>query len=194
MVSTSRLPAARLGIYIFLFIAALGLLITASYLLGYEIDKTRGGYNQPVPALLTAGGTLLIHLALFLTPIRGPAPKRTFFAGLRFELASLAVLDLFVLAGAVRLHVSTPGLMTYCGGFFICMGLQCVLVLAWLSWFFTSVQFIVLILATVYHYRRSRSSTIWIEPFLAFDWDIYTNRATRGHRGRQSIQIEGGKF
>ncbi|KAL8284289.1 hypothetical protein RQP46_005038 [Phenoliferia psychrophenolica] len=128
--ATTRLPQARLVLYGLLSLSALALLILTSVLLEYLLANT-AGYNKPVPALLTAGGVTLLHVALFLPPIRGPS-KRKPFVQLRWELLSLVVIDLFVLAGVVRLHKATPGLMDNCGGFFICSGLQGVVSLAWL--------------------------------------------------------------
>lgn len=62
------------------------------------------------------------------------------------------------------------------------------------TWLFVSILVALMLIATLYHWRRTRNGAIWREEFAAFDWAVYGPRPARGHRGRESIQIEGGKI
>ncbi|KAI5480321.1 hypothetical protein MNV49_001280 [Pseudohyphozyma bogoriensis] len=186
VLSTTYLPLYRLLVSLLLAIIGLALLIASASLLNYELVHT-AGYNKPVPAILTASALLLIHLAWFLPPL--PPPPRV-------------GVDLFAFAAAVRLHESTPGLMSRCGGYFICKSLQTVLILSWLAFLFATILVLPLFIGTLYHHRRTKDATIWWKDFNSFNWSVYS-RPTRGlggmaglsgHRPRGSVQLESGKL
>lgn len=69
------------------------------------------------------------------------------------------------------------------------------------SWFLVSTLFTTVLLGSYYHYRRTRYIEIWKKEFGAFDWGVYNTSSSgssgvqrwiMGHRGRASIQLEGG--
>jgi hypothetical protein len=48
------------------------------------------------------------------------------------------------------------------------------------TFLFTSLLFGTLLLATLYHHRRSHDSSIWSNPFNSFDWSKYSPRLGGG--------------
>ncbi|GAA5875629.1 hypothetical protein JCM8547_000893 [Rhodosporidiobolus lusitaniae] len=183
LTSTTHLPQARLALYSLLTVSSLLLLCMSAAVLAYQLAKTEG-YNKPVPSLLTAGAVTLLHSLFFAVlsskPSASTSPSiRHRLQALQLEIPSLCILGLFALASVARLHSSTPGLLSNCGGYFMCVGLQACLALGWLSFLFLALLFTSLLLATLYHQRRSQGASIWKEPFGAFNWAVYDPNAGR---------------
>ncbi|BGO97939.1 hypothetical protein RTBOTA2_001362 [Rhodotorula toruloides] len=177
---TAWVPTARHVLYSLLATSATVLFLLATTLLVYELKWTVG-YNKPVPALLTCSILTLAHCAWFLRPIATHAStKRRRFASLQLELISLAGFALFTLACVSRLHASTPGLLSSCGVHCICSSLQGCLSLGWLSFLFLALLFSLLLTSALYHRRRNPHATMFREPFVAYDWAIYSRRAAGG--------------
>ncbi|TNY21743.1 hypothetical protein DMC30DRAFT_415711 [Rhodotorula diobovata] len=80
--------------------------------------------SSAVLALLST--TLLAYQLRWTIGYNKPVPA------LLVELVSLAVFTLFTLACLSRLHTSTPGLLSSCGGYFVCSALQGCYSLAWM--------------------------------------------------------------
>ncbi|GAA6001282.1 hypothetical protein JCM10207_007500 [Rhodosporidiobolus poonsookiae] len=182
--NTAWLPSLRLGGYSLLCCSSLLLFAMSTALLAYQLVKTYGGYNKPIPSLLVCSFLTLVHCAVFLAPISvTSSPKRRRLTCIAVEVASLCVFGLFTLASVARLHSSTPGLLSNCGGYFTCVALQESLALGWLSFLFLAVLFTSLILASLYHHHRAHDPTIWREPFTSFNWAIYSPHPPGGAAG-----------
>ncbi|BGO89836.1 hypothetical protein NBRC10512_005605 [Rhodotorula toruloides] len=182
-IDTTWVPTARHVLYSLLATSATVLFLLATTLLAYELKWTVG-YNKPVPALLTCSLLTVAHCAWFLRPIDANAStKRRRLASLQLELVSLAGFALFTLACVSRLHASTPGLLSSCGVHFICSALQGCLSLGWLSFLFLALLFALLLLCALYHRRRNPHFTLFREPFVAYDWAIYSRHSAGGILG-----------
>ncbi|GAA5839694.1 hypothetical protein JCM11251_002564 [Rhodosporidiobolus azoricus] len=191
--NTSYLPKLRLGAYSLLCCSSVLLFAMSLATLVYQLLKTYGGYNKPIPSLLTCSALTLVHCGLFLSPLRpSSSPKRRKLLSVQVELLSLVVFALFTLASVARLHSSTPGLLSACSGYFTCVALQGCLALGWLSFLFLTVLFTSLLLAGLYHHRRSSDSSLWREPFSSFDWAKYDARGGRSgfEGGRMGLSPE----
>ncbi|GAA5829934.1 hypothetical protein JCM5353_006118 [Sporobolomyces roseus] len=189
LTDTSWLPSYRFTLLSLLAIASIATFLMSIATLAYQLQFTVG-YNQPVPSLLVCSALTLFHASIFLSPITpASSSRRGSFLALRVELVALLVLGLFTLATVARLHSSTPGLYSNCGGYFICVSLQADVALAWFSFLFLVMLFVPLLLATVYHYRRSHSTKILREPFVLFNWRVYS---LGGGGGGSVILGEGG--
>ncbi|GAA5912801.1 hypothetical protein JCM6882_000431 [Rhodosporidiobolus microsporus] len=187
---TSYLPKLRLGLYSLLTVSSFLLFAMSLATLVYQLIKTYGGYNKPIPSLLTCSALTLVHCGIFLSHT-GPSssPKRRKLVSIQVELLSLAVFTLFTLASVARLHSSTPGLLSACSGYFTCSALQGCLALAWLSFLFLALLFASILLATLYHHRRCRDPTLWREPFSAFDWAKYDPHGSGRAEGRIGLPV-----
>lgn len=154
---TSYVPTLRQALYALVAVSSAVLALLSTTLLAYQLRWTIG-YNKPVvrarrsrpltkgpeltlrdlssnaqPALLVCSSLTLAHCAFFLCPVQSTATlKRRLLASLQVELVSLAVFTLFTLACLSRLHTSTPGLLSSCGGYFVCSALQGCYSLAWM--------------------------------------------------------------
>ncbi|GAA5991958.1 hypothetical protein JCM5350_001320 [Sporobolomyces pararoseus] len=182
LTDTSWLPIWRFTLLSLLAVSSIATFLMSVATLAYQLHFTVG-YNKPIPALLICSALTLIHSSFFLSPVTPTSTKRRkFLQSLQVELLSLFVLGLFDLATVSRLHSSTPGLYSSCGGYFMCVSLQADVVLAWLSFLFLVLLFVPLSIGTLYHYRRGRSLKIWKEPFVLFNWRVYSleGLGTRG--------------
>ncbi|GEM11714.1 hypothetical protein Rt10032_c16g5731 [Rhodotorula toruloides] len=180
MMDTAWVPTARHVVYSLLAASATVLLALATTLLAYELRWTVG-YNNPVLALLACSILTLAHCAWFLRPVATYASaKRRCLASLQLELVSFAGFTLFTLACVSRLHASTLGLLSSCGVHFICSALQGCLSLGWLSFLFLALLFSLLLTCAIYHRRRNPHETIFREPFVAYDWAMYSRRSAGG--------------
>ncbi|GAA5926697.1 hypothetical protein JCM10213_002427 [Rhodosporidiobolus nylandii] len=183
LANTAWLPSVRVAAYSLLLTASLLCFIMSTATLVYQLVKT-SGYNKPVPSLLTCSILTLAHCIAFMIPVRITAsPKRRRLLSLQVECLSLAVFLLFTLASVGRLHSSTPGLMTSCGGYFTCIALQGCLALGWLSFLFLAILFVAIFGGTLHHQRRGHDSSLWRAPFAAFDWAKYAPHGGRGAGG-----------
>ncbi|GAA6020029.1 hypothetical protein JCM11491_004903 [Sporobolomyces phaffii] len=183
LADTSWLPRWRFSLLSLLAIAAIATLLMSIATLAYQLHFTVG-YNKPIPALCIASALTVVHSSIFLSPITPSSTNRKkCLLSLQVELVSLLVLSLFTLATVARLHSSTPGLFSACGGYFICVSLQADVALAWISFLFLSLLFVPLLVATLYHLRRNKSFSILREPFVLFNWRVYNldGRGTRGN-------------
>ncbi|GAA5971585.1 hypothetical protein JCM11641_000651 [Rhodosporidiobolus odoratus] len=178
--STAYLPTLRISVYSLLVFSSLLNLVLSAALLGYQLAKTYGGYNKPVPSLLVGSALTLAHCIVFMSPVGVTASsKRRRLLSLQVEILSLAVFFLFTLASVGRLHTSTPGLMSSCGGYITCIALQGCFALGWLSFLFLLILFTSIFGSTLYHHRRSRDKSIWLQPFSSFAWYRYAPQAAR---------------
>ncbi|BGP38205.1 hypothetical protein JCM10450v2_002140 [Rhodotorula kratochvilovae] len=176
---TRHMPTLRQALYALVAVSSVILAILSATLLAYQLRWTIG-YNKPVPALLVCAILTTAHCTFFLSPVRATSPpKRRGLASLQVELLSLAVFDLFTLACTARLHSSTPGLLTTCGGYFVCSALQGCYSLAWISFLFLTLLFASLLTATLYHRRRSPYISVFRQPFALVDWSMYATHAVR---------------
>ncbi|BGP14129.1 hypothetical protein JCM10213v2_002069 [Rhodosporidiobolus nylandii] len=170
LANTAWLPSVRVAAYSLLLTASLLCFIMSTATLVYQLVKT-SGYNKPVPSLLTCSILTLAHCIAFMIPVRITAsPKRRRLLSLQVECLSLAVFLLFTLASVGRLHSSTPGLMTSCGGYFT-------------SFLFLAILFVAIFGGTLHHQRRGHDSSLWRAPFAAFDWAKYAPHGGRGAGG-----------
>ncbi|ORY79733.1 hypothetical protein BCR35DRAFT_331981 [Leucosporidium creatinivorum] len=176
------LPLVRFILYALAAFLALGLLVLALATLITQLVKTVG-YNKPVPAIFVSACLLLIHSFFYALP-PPPAPSiRRILLGLRFELGSLCVLGLLLLASGL-------------------------VAVSWILFLTLATLFTLLLTSSIYHHTRARRSGIssagamWKEPFAAFDWGVYSRYKARGmagggtwsgHRARCSVQLESGK-
>ncbi|GAA5915172.1 hypothetical protein JCM8208_002158 [Rhodotorula glutinis] len=132
LADTSYVPTLRQVLYALIATSSVVLAILSATLLAYQLRWTIG-YNKPVPALLVCASLTVLHCAFFLAPVQPTAPpRRRLLVSLQVELASLAVFALFTLAGVSRLGTATPGLLSSCGGYFVCSALQGCYSLAWM--------------------------------------------------------------
>ena len=157
---TAHLPAWRTTLLSLLGVTNLVLLGLSAATLAYQLTKTVG-YNKPVAAVRPPS-LLLCHFphrcftdarmvpavqllfcsiaecavcAVYLLPLhevmrRVPWARHAF--ALWVELTLVCVGGLLELASVARLHAATPGLLSNCGGYFICQGMQGLMALAWL--------------------------------------------------------------
>lgn len=98
-----------------------------------SLRRARADLALTQPALLVCASFTVLHCGFFLAPVPPTAPpRRRLLASLQVELASLAIFTLFTLACVSRLGTATPGLLSSCGGYFVCSALQGCYSLAWM--------------------------------------------------------------
>ncbi|GAA5846515.1 hypothetical protein JCM3766R1_002516 [Sporobolomyces carnicolor] len=181
LTETSWLPRWRFAFLTLLAISSIATLLASIATLAYQLQFT----------LLVCSALSLSHSSCFLSPITSHAhERRLHLQALRIELVTNAALGLFTLATVTRLHSSTPGLYLNCGGYFMCTSLQADVALAWLSFLFHSLVFVPLLVASLYHYRRTRSSALFRRPFNLFEWDVYRSRGKRAGGSQVDVQSQ----
>ncbi|GAA5900569.1 uncharacterized protein JCM6883_002885 [Sporobolomyces salmoneus] len=182
LTDTSWLPAWQFSFLSLLAVSSIATCLMSIATLAYQLHFTVG-YIKSVPALLVCPALTVAHASFFLSPVTPTSTRRRkMLVSLQVELLSLVLLGLFTLATVARLHSSTPGLYSSCGGYFMCVSLQADVALAWFSLLFLVLLFFPLFVATLYHYRQSKSNTIFRESFVLFNWRVY-NSGERGNRG-----------
>ncbi|GAA6060953.1 hypothetical protein JCM10212_006535 [Sporobolomyces blumeae] len=187
---TSYLPPLRVYVLSLLAVSSIATLLMSIATLAYELRLTVG-YNKPIPALVVCSALSLIHASLFLSPVSPTSSSRTRLVvlSIQVELASSFVLALFTLATILRLNMSTPGLFSSCGGYFICVSLQACYALAWFDLLFLLLSFVPTLSCTIYHARRSRSLDLFSRPFVLFDWTKYRKDQRIGLGIRDGIAL-----